>query len=62
MSDITPFEQKIANHFADEMQKDLEQFKNSMSRSLFNSQFSGVFMQDIDGSISIVKPKPFLKP
>ena len=59
MSDLTPLEQKIASKLADDLQKDLEQFKNNASRNMFNSKFSGIFKQNENGTISIVRPIPF---
>lgn len=61
MSGLNPLEQEMALALANEIQNDLEEFRIKMQRHHFNAQFNGVFSQSLDGSISIVRPKPFVQ-
>lgn len=60
MSTLNPLEQEMALALANKLQDDLEEFMAKMRRDNFNAQFRGVFNQADNGSISIVKPKPFV--
>lgn len=62
MSALNPLEQEMALALANKIQDDLEEFKAKMHRQNFNAKFNGVFSQSLDGSISVVKPKPFTPP
>lgn len=54
-------EHRIANAFADRMQKDLERFKERMSEQNFVPlEFRGIFKSNSDGTLRLVRQKPFV--
>lgn len=61
MSALNPLEQEMALELANKIKDDLEAFKAKMHLQNFKAQFNGVFSQALDGSISVVKPKPFVQ-